>query len=153
MPTAPIKLINFIDLTQDETEMVLEWRNHIKVRKMMYNQHIITLAEHLYFINHLKNEPNMHHFLLKGEEYLGVINFKENHFGLYANPQRKGVGKTLMREVIHYGFQHLKLKSLIAEVFENNPQAIALYKKFHFKPIGQDKNILTMELINDNSQL
>ncbi len=37
-----IKLVDFIDLTDIEREMVLEWRNSNDIRKWMYNNNIIS---------------------------------------------------------------------------------------------------------------
>ena len=49
-----IKLINFIDLSQEEKMMILEWRNKIDIQKWMHTQNDISLEEHLDFINSLK---------------------------------------------------------------------------------------------------
>ncbi len=46
-----IKLINFIDLSQEEKMMILEWRNKIDIQKWMHTQNDISLEEHLDFIN------------------------------------------------------------------------------------------------------
>ena len=54
-----IKLINFIDLSQEEKMMILEWRNKIDIQKWMHTQNDISLEEHLDFINSLKTIPNM----------------------------------------------------------------------------------------------
>ncbi len=151
MQSNPIKLINYTDLDEAQMRMVLLWRNHKKVRQMMYNKHIITLAEHLHFIGELKTRKDMQHFLVQGDEYLGVINFKDEHLGLFANPDMKGVGKILLQLIIQYGFEELKHKRLLAEVYDNNTVAIHLYKKFNFKQISKNENILTMELKNENS--
>ena len=40
-----IQLINFIELSEEEKEMVLKWRNDSEIRKWMYNQEEIKLFE------------------------------------------------------------------------------------------------------------
>jgi len=121
----------------------------------MYNQHKISMQEHIKFLNSLKNSPLKRYFLLKeNNNYLGVINFhiKKNYaqIGLYKNPHLKKVGKKLLSTAIEYGFKKLKLKKLVLFVFENNQRAIALYEKCGFKKIQKKDNLIKMELYNEN---
>ncbi|MDW8463861.1 MAG: formyltransferase family protein [Geminocystis sp.] len=51
-----VLLKNFINLTQEEKEMVRRWRNHPEVRKWMYTDHEISRGEHEEFIERLKRE-------------------------------------------------------------------------------------------------
>ena len=59
------KLVNFIDLTSKELDMILEWRNHPNVRKWMKNNEKIKKQEHLVFIKLLQKSKNREYFLLK----------------------------------------------------------------------------------------
>ena len=71
-----IKLINFIDLSQDEKKMILEWRNRLDIQKWMYTQNDISLEDHLDFIDSLKTIKDKLYFLVKKDDiYIGVINF------------------------------------------------------------------------------
>ena len=136
-------LINFTDLSLSEKEKVLEWRNHKDIRKWMLNREIIYLDEHLNYINSLRVLRDRVYFLVRyrGED-IGVIDFtnidyinKRADFGLYVRPDSRGrgFGKILMKLIIDYGFNRLKIERLIAEVFSKNRVAIALYKSFNFK--------------------
>ncbi len=155
-----LNLINFIDLTLKEKEMVLKWRNHPKIKRWMHNSNDITLENHLAFIDSLKNCSDKFYFLLKQEDnYLGVIDFtnilsKTSEFGLYANIELKGVGNNLLDSVCNYGFNILQLDILRAEVYEENEKAIKLYKKFYFKETNKktinNKVVICMELKNEN---
>lgn len=156
-----IQLINFTNLTLEEKEMILKWRNHHEIRKWMYNQDEITLKEHLSFIESLKNRKDKFNFLVKKEnEYIGVIDFtqllkKESvHMGIYANPNTKGNGKILLYEIIQYAFNALNVQKLHSEVFEENKRAYNLYKKFNFKDISKktinNQQVICMELENEN---
>ena len=51
-------LINFIDLTESLLKMVLSWRNEESIRLWMHNKDIITIEEHLKFVNSLKNSKD-----------------------------------------------------------------------------------------------
>jgi len=155
-------LINFINLTSNEKEMVLAWRNHPNIKRWMYTQEDISLENHLNFIKSLENNNEKLYFLVKKEdEYIGVIDFTDLHnshiyFGLYANPMTKvlGVGRILEQISIDYAFDVLKVNGLQLEVFADNIQVRNLHKKFNFKETGtkmiNNKEVICMELKNEN---
>ncbi len=158
------KLINFTELTLNEKEMILGWRNHPEIKKWMYTTKNIQLSDHLSFIEKLKTCNDKIYFLVKhGKEYLGVIDFynlKDTNeiieFGLYSNPNAKipGVGRILEKLSIEYAFDVLKAKVLKLEVFSENMQVRNLHKKFHFKEVNKkiinNKEVICMELKNEN---
>ncbi len=164
MKKETIKFINFIDLTADQKKVLLDLRNHPEVRKWMYNSNLISLENHLIYIDSLKDEETKKYFLVETDKQtIGVIYFtkidlvqKSSEFGLYANlfDKQSNIGNTLMRLVISYAFNDLKLKSLNLEVFENNERAITLYNRFGFKQVCQknvnNKKVICMELYNEN---
>jgi UDP-4-amino-4,6-dideoxy-N-acetyl-beta-L-altrosamine N-acetyltransferase len=151
-----IELINFTKLSLKDKKMILEWRNHKEIRKYMYNQDIIPLKEHLEYITSLKNSKDKIYFLVKKNgDYIGVIDFtKINidscHFGLYSKPDLKGVGDTLIKTILDYAFNNLKIKTLKLEVLESNIRAIKLYKRFKFKEINTKNGYIYMELKDEN---
>ncbi len=152
------KLINFVDLSQEEKLMVLSWRNDDNIRKWMLTQDIISQDNHFNYIESLTSKKDRLYFLVKkAANSIGVIDFtsidydeKKAEIGLYTNPELKGVGSFLMQEIINYGFHILGVKTLISKVFHQNHKAIKLYKKFDFKEISEEKEMLTMELKNEN---
>ena len=146
-------LKNFIQLNYDEKLMILEWRNHSETSKFMINKKV-ELKEHLNFINSLKENKTKLYFLL---DDIGVIDFtnitdKKADIGLYKNPNKQKVGSILMKHIVDYGFNVLKLEKLILYVYKNNQKAINLYKKFNFKIVDKKDNLLKMELLNENRQ-
>ena len=129
-----IKLMNFTELTLEEKEMVLIWRNSSEIRKWMYNQEEIELNDHLNFIESLKSRKDKLYFLVKKDkEYIGVIDFTEIieeeslHMGIYTNPNIKGNGKILLNKIIEYSFDNLKVKKIYSEVFFFFYKAYELY--------------------------
>ena len=138
--------------------MVLRWRNDNNVRKWMHNSDIILEEDHFNFLKKLKNDDSKLFFLLsKDNNYIGVIYFskidfkkKKAEFGLYSNPDIKGVGSVLQEIVCEYAITCLKLTTLTAEVLEKNISALKLYKKFKFKELSNttinNKNIILLEL-------
>ena len=152
-----IKLMNFTELTLEQKEMVLIWRNSSEIRKWMYNQEEIELNDHLNFIESLKSRKDKLYFLVKKDkEYIGVIDFTEIieeeslHMGIYTNPNIKGNGKILLNKIIEYSFDNLKVKKIYSEVFSQNNKAYELYEKYNFKDISKktinNKEVICMEL-------
>jgi UDP-4-amino-4,6-dideoxy-N-acetyl-beta-L-altrosamine N-acetyltransferase len=149
-------LINFTTLELSQKKLVLSWRNHPDIRKWMIQKEEISLDEHLSFIEHLKTQPDKHHFLVcDAENCIGVINLtliQKNSYelGLYANPEMRGVGTQLMNTLIDY-VKELGALKLIANVFITNVRANHLYERFDFKPISQmtrnNKPMMTLERI------
>lgn len=157
-----IKLINFIDLSQEEKMMILEWRNKIDIQKWVHTQNDISLEEHLDFIDSLKNSKEKLYFLVKKEdENIGVIYFTQIepneslHIGIYSNPHLKGYGKILLETIIYFSFEILKVEKIFSEVYFENERAFSLYKIYGFKEysykIVNDKRVICMELNNIDS--
>ncbi|MCT7470433.1 UDP-4-amino-4,6-dideoxy-N-acetyl-beta-L-altrosamine N-acetyltransferase [Aliarcobacter cryaerophilus] len=154
-----IKLINFIDLSQEEKRMILEWRNKIDIQKWMYTQNDISLEDHLDFIDSLKTIKDKLYFLVKKDNiYIGVIDFtqiKPNeslHMGIYTNPDLKGYGKILLETIIYFSFEILKVVKIYSEVYFENEKAYLLYKSYGFKEYAEkivnNKKVICMDLKN-----
>ena len=151
-----ISLINFIDLTLEEKELVLSWRNNPDIRKWMFTTETISLEQHLKFIETLKNSKDKQYFVVKDDtNYLGVIDFcnvtkTSLEMGLYKNPKIANVGKILLNTIINYSFTILKVSNIISEVFESNKKAYELYIAMGFKPCSSrfvnNTKVIKMEL-------
>ena len=154
-----IKLINFIDLSQEEKMMILEWRNRLDIQKMMYSQSDIPLEKHLEFIDSLRVITDKLYFLVKKDNInIGVIYFtqiKSNEslvMGIYANPNLKGYGKVLLETIIYFSFEILKVVKIYSEVYFENEKAYLLYKSYGFKEYAEkivnNKKVICMDLNN-----
>ena len=148
------KIKNFTELNNYEKELILKWRNNSLIAKYMLTKNI-SLKAHLKFIDNLKNDNKKRYFLV---ENIGVIYFTLHNnniveIGLYKNPNKQKVGSKLLKTALEYAFEELKAKKIILYVFENNIKAINLYRKFGFKEINKQKNIIKMELRNENRKI
>lgn len=165
-------LINFINLTERESEMVRNWRNCETIRRWMYNDSEISMGEHRNFIIVLKNTDDKAYWLVTiNEEYIAVLDLlninwqhRRAYFGIYANPDLKipGIGRILddLAEKIAFGI--LNLHSLKLEVLETNERVINLHKKMGFTIEGKLKDyvfkegkwvdVLTMGKINPKEE-
>ena len=144
-----VELIDFVDLTQKEVLMILDWRNHENIKKWMYSQDEISVEAHLSFIAELQFLKSRQYMVVKKDnKYVGVVDFtkidetnKECYFGLYANPFEKisGIGQTLGEVCLKYILDLLSLNIIKLEVFSDNVRALNLYKKYNFKRVGMKK--------------
>lgn len=151
-----MRLLDFTTLDTNQLTLVLSWRNHPDIRQWMLRNDEISSEDHFRFIESLKQRTDKRYFLVQREgKNIGVIDFmditeKSAELGLYANPQMRGIGETLMRALIDYAFVTLKVKTLIATVFADNERAKHLYEKFDFIEINrtayEKREMIRMEL-------
>lgn len=133
-----VRLLDFTTLDKERLTTVLAWRNHSDIRRWMLSDDEISLENHLYFVESLKNRADKRYFLVQQEDtYIGVIDFTDitqtsAEIGIYANPNMRGVGEALMNALVEYGFSTLGVEILIASVFADNDRAKHLYEKFDF---------------------
>ena len=140
-----IKLKNFAELNSQEIELIFKWRNHPDINQFMKTKYI-DCEEHLRFLKKLHQYSNKIYFLVnQDEQIICVIDFvnittKSCEFGLYANSYLKGVGQVVMKEIIKYAFENLKVNTLKAYVFKDNRKALKLYQQNHFTIYDEDKD-------------
>jgi len=149
-----LKLINFTSLSDEQKLMVLKWRNDERIAKFMKNKSV-GKEEHFAFLERLKSIQDKIYFLVKDEgEFIGVVSFvditKEScEFGVYKNPELKGVGKKLLDLIKEYAFFTLKVGSLKAKAYNNNEKALAVYENFGFRIYAKDDEFSYLELKNE----
>ncbi len=150
---------------------ILEIRNSEHIRKWMYNRDVITLEDHIKFIEKLKHNTEKLYYVVfnvDNNEIVGCINLnninyinKNAFLGIYANPtgNTSSKGKLLMKCLFYLSFSLLKLHTLKLEVLNTNKRAIDFYKKSGFKEEGELRdfvlrdnewiNIKIMGILND----
>jgi len=142
-----IKFVDFLKVNDEIKEKVRQWRNKDDIRKYMFNQHIITKAEHLSWIESLRNRNNWKFWVVFvnkipiGSVYLQNINFKNltSEWGFYIGEddfKGKGLGKFILFKLLELYFEEMKFEVLFTKVLSNNVVALNIYKKFKFKVIG-----------------
>ena len=144
-----INLEPIISLSQENKMRMLEIRNEEAVRKWMYNDHIISVEEHLNWIDHLK-EPGFAIFAEKN--IIGSIRFENCNYRnkttswtyhLTQTANFMGLAPTLEFAFIDFCFDKFIFEKLNCEVIEGNDAVIKLHSKFLFKDEGfRRSNIL-----------
>ncbi len=141
-------VINFVNFTDKEVEIVRNWRNNEKVRKWMYSDQTITNEEHSLFIDRLQLDDKNFYWMTKDNKgnYIGVIYLNRVDFinknafiGIYSDPDNRisGAGNLLIECIKKLAFDKAELHTLKLEVIDNNERAINFYKKSGFEEEGR----------------
>lgn len=124
----------------DETIMkIREWRNNDFVRKMSYNQDVISLETHMQFIDDLRNDKNRGLFIFYLEDepfavYQYLLNpskgyVKNSHYLIKEEYQNLGYGTLLSYFELEIIFYVLNYSKSYGEVLEYNKNVISMNKK------------------------
>jgi UDP-4-amino-4,6-dideoxy-N-acetyl-beta-L-altrosamine N-acetyltransferase len=143
-----VHLKNFINLSQEEKKIVLDWRNSDQTRNGMYSNEEIKWQEHLSFIQRLETDDTRLYFLaFIKENPVGVVYFtgisimhKRGVYGIYLRPDGQFPPDTgvLLREVIlELSFRHMDFNTLNSEVLSDNKLAYIYNRRGGFKEEGR----------------
>jgi len=123
---------------------VLAWRNHPDVRRYMYTQHEISLAEHRRWFERCLADPSRHSLIFeRHHEPLGFVNFNEKgsggivDWGFYAAPEApKGSGRQLGHAALNHAFSQLKLHKVCGQALAYNERSIQFHQSLGFEQEG-----------------
>lgn len=129
------------EITENDLDRVLGWRNQSFVRDYMFNSQIITRDMHLAWFKGLKEASQKMCLIFEYEQRpVGVINltFGENElegtWGFYLGYKDlpKGFGKILGILGLEYAFEKLRLNKVIGKVLVSNIRSISFHKTLGF---------------------
>lgn len=131
-------------MTRADLEMVLNWRNHADVRRYMYTQHEISLAEHERWFERAVQNPKKHLLIFEQNTVpLGFVNFNENEdggvadWGFYIAPgAAKGTGRALGCAALSHAFEILKLHKICGQALAYNQRSIQFHQRLGFAQEG-----------------
>jgi len=127
-----------------DLELVLAWRNHPEVRRYMYTQHEITLAEHLLWFERTFQNPKKHLLIFEANHQpQGFVSFSEvgdggvADWGFYAAPDAsKGSGRQLGRAALCHAFTQLRLHKICGQALAFNERSIQFHQSLGFQQEG-----------------
>lgn len=139
--------MSLIQLTAEQLELILPWRNALAVRCAMYHQHEISLEEHLAWFERLNGDNTKQWYVYQDEagEPQGVVYFTDINqeqqtafWGFYAWPvAASGTGLNILMEALDCAFESMGLHKVNAEVLNDNPRSLYLHKKIGFIEEGR----------------
>lgn len=137
-----IDIIDLLDLDNEFGIKLRDWRNQEFVREKMFNKEIITLDEHIKFLNKLAIVREKKIFIcFLNEEPFGVLQYDiadatSIEFGynlIDINKVNSGLGAILEYEMLNYGFYKLNRQNIFCRTLTSNRKVVELHKKFGFK--------------------
>ena len=144
---------NFTSLNEAEIQLVWEWRNHIEIRKWMYNDNVIPIEKHIQFINGLKDNQTKQYWLVQRRNIaigvMSVVDIKEKsgEWGYYIAPEfhEKNMGVELYYYSLDYLFNIMRMERLYGYALTKNIAANSLNDLFEF-----DKELITKEICGNS---
>jgi UDP-4-amino-4,6-dideoxy-N-acetyl-beta-L-altrosamine N-acetyltransferase len=128
-------------MTEGDLSMVMTWRNHPEVRRYMFTQHEISLAEHTDWFMWAVQD-NTRRLLIVQEEGspIGYVQFSNLErggvadWGFYARPDApKGQGRKIGTSALDFAFAHLKLHKVCGQAIASNQASIRFHERLGFK--------------------
>jgi UDP-4-amino-4,6-dideoxy-N-acetyl-beta-L-altrosamine N-acetyltransferase len=144
-----IELKKITSCSDAQQKQIRSVRNQDQVRKSMYTDHEISLAEHTSWLRQLKTDDKQIVFIVLRENVsIGVVSLssidklhKKSDWAFYLDQkQRGGLGAALEFALLNYVFGELGLEKLNCEVIETNESVVRMHKKFSFKEEGFRKS-------------
>lgn len=142
-------------LTEQDREIIYQWRNSEAIRVNMYNSQLIPYEDHCqWFEDVLTNQRANYRLFLNQNKRLGLVSFKEINvqnqtcvWGFYiGEPDApKGAGTMMGHLALDYAFNQLKMRKIIGMVLSFNKRSQLFHTKLGFYQEG----LLKKELIRD----
>lgn len=135
------------DVTINDLDKMLEWRNLPEVSQYMYTDHVITADEHeAWFSRMMVSDTCKYWIIVSGGEDVGVANIvqidRQNSrclwaFYLVGNRKSSGIAALAEYDVLQFVFNNLGLHKLCCEVLDTNEIVADLHKSFGFVEEGR----------------
>ena len=131
-------------MTADDLDSVLGWRNHPDIRRYMYTQHEITLAEHRAWFERASQDSRKHLLVFEVDGTAqGFVNITElaalgvADWGFYIAPDAvKGTGRQLGKVALEYAFRDLRLHKVCGQALAFNERSIKFHRGLGFQQEG-----------------
>ncbi|WP_417282744.1 UDP-4-amino-4,6-dideoxy-N-acetyl-beta-L-altrosamine N-acetyltransferase [Comamonas sp.] len=131
-------------MEQKDLKLVLQWRNHIDIRRFMLTQHEIGLEEHTKWFEKVSTDPTRKLMIVEeGSEPLGFVQFSNvgvdgvSDWGFYVRPNApKGSGRKLGTAALNHAFKVWKLHKVCGQAIAENLASIAFHQRLGFVQEG-----------------
>lgn len=142
-----LRIVNYTDMTLDESRKVWEVRNLPEIRKCMTQPEAFPFESHQRFVESLKDNPTkLYYAIFLGEDLVGSYDFigikdgESAEHGLYINPAFNGKGYgTIIESVMDSYIRERGVHRILAEVLKNNPQSYHYHQKVGYKVYREDE--------------
>lgn len=132
------------EMTSDDLDVVLAWRNHPDIRRFMYTQHEIDVEEHRAWFKRASGDVNKHLLIFEvNGAAQGFVNITElavpgvADWGFYIAPEaEKGTGRQLGQAALDYAFHALHLHKVCGQALAFNERSVQFHLSMGFQQEG-----------------
>ena len=146
-----MKDIELVPLTENDIELVREWRNSPEVSQYMYTEDPISKEQQEKWFKKISQEETSKYWIIKYDNNkIGVANLADIDrrnskcfWGFYlgdSSIRGQGIGAKIEYNVLKYVFEEIKLNKLCGEVFSFNEKVVKMHEKFGFRREGYLRN-------------
>ncbi|PGD82250.1 hypothetical protein COM47_20655 [Bacillus wiedmannii] len=139
-------------LKRKDLDLILKWRNTKEIRSVMYDDHQITIDEHLKWYEKLvMDDTKVARLLTYKEKPIGFVNFTKIdemnqtcYWGFYIG-EKEGVrraGTVLGLLALDYIFETKGIHKVCAEIIESNRISLNFHQKLGFQEDGRYENYI-----------
>lgn len=132
-------------MNDEDTDLIVNWRNQDSVRKNFIYQALFTRESHLNWVRTMVDTGKVVQMMIclaEGDVPVGSVYLRdidEQHrkaeYGIFigeAAARGKGAGTAAARLMLGYGFKELELHKIFLRAYADNMQAIKSYEKAGF---------------------
>ena len=139
----PYEVVNYTDLTREQSLEVLALRNRDEIRALMVHPEVIAPEDHFAFVERLKGRSDrLYYAVYKDGVLKGTWNLiKEGDDwdrGIIAAPQAQGRGETALWERQIIASLPTDIKALSAKVKVSNDRSLRYHRKYGFSEVRSD---------------
>lgn len=159
-------------MNEDDTDLIVGWRNNLRVRNNFIYQKPFTRDGHEHWVRTMVDTGKVVQFIiedLRTGQPVGSVYFrdidkehKKAEYGIFIGEDSavgKGLGSEAARMAVEYGFEKLMLHKIFLRVFADNLGAIRSYEKAGFVKEGyfkddvcidgEFKDLIFMAIVNE----
>ncbi|MED2040452.1 UDP-4-amino-4,6-dideoxy-N-acetyl-beta-L-altrosamine N-acetyltransferase [Bacillus wiedmannii] len=140
------------NLEKKDLELILKWRNTKEIRTIMYEDHEITIDEHLKWYEKLEmDDTKVARLLTYKEKPIGFVNFTKIdemnqtcYWGFYIGEKQsvRRAGTVLGLLALDYIFETKGIHKVCAEIIESNRISLNFHQKLGFQEDGRYENYI-----------
>ena len=136
--------VEFKTVSVETAELMRNWRNSPRIRNNLFSNSIITKEEQQKWFYNQKTDKSSQYFVCHlndtpiGSLYFSDILENSCYWGCFIGENRvlPGFGLVLAYAALEYAFFILRVKTLYAEVFENNLPPQKIHNFFGYKKVS-----------------
>jgi UDP-4-amino-4,6-dideoxy-N-acetyl-beta-L-altrosamine N-acetyltransferase len=133
------------EMTENDLETVLSWRNHLDVRRFMFDDREIPMGEHRNWFERTRSRNTTSLLLLEidgaPKAFMNISRLEDDcpiaEWGFYAAPgAAKGTGRLLGRLSLDFAFRQLNLHKVFGRVLSFNDTSLRFHTSMGFSREG-----------------